>query len=252
MSGVCVITGGARGIGRATALQAAREGFAVAVNYLGREDAAAAVVDSIRGHGGRAIAIQGDIANERDVIRVFEQAEQALGPITGLVNSAGIAHHNTCADFDASQLAQMMSINVIGLMLCCREGVRRMASDRGGQGGSIVSVSSMAATIGGRPGASSYAASKAAVDSFTTGLAKEVAAKGIRVNAVRPGFTLTDMTRGVSNNPQRLAGLTRTIPQNRAGEPEEVAQAICFLLSSAASYISGAHLDVSGGGFVIG
>ena len=252
MSGVCVITGGARGIGRATALQAAREGFAVAVNYLGREDAAAEVVESIRRQGGRAIAIQGDVANEQDVILVFEQAEQALGPITGLVNSAGIAHHNACADFDAGQLAQMMNINVIGLMLCCREGVRRMAADRGGRGGSIVSVSSMAATIGGRPGASSYAASKAAVDSFTTGLAREVAAKGIRVNAVRPGFTLTDMTSGVSNNPQRLAALTRTIPQNRAGEPEEVAQAICFLLSSQASYISGAHLDVSGGGFVIG
>lgn len=252
MPGVCVITGGARGIGRATAWRAAVDGFAVAVNYLGREDSALEVVEHIRQHGGRAVAIQANVAIERDVVRLFEEAERALGPLNGLVNSAGIAHHNTCADFNAGQLAEMMNVNIIGLMLCCRQAVRRMATDRGGQGGSIVNVSSMAATIGGRPGASSYAASKAAVDSFTTGLAKEVAAKGIRVSAVRPGFTLTDMTAGVSGNPERLAALTRTIAQNRAGEPEEIAQAICFLLSPAASYISGAHLDISGGGFVIG
>jgi NAD(P)-dependent dehydrogenase (short-subunit alcohol dehydrogenase family) len=146
----------------------------------------------------------------------------------------------------------MMDLNVVGLMLCCREAARRMALSRGGQGGAIVNVSSMAATIGGRPGASAYAASKAAVDVFTTGLAKELAPEGIRVNAVRPGMTLTDMTADVQADPVRLRAVAATIPMQRCGEPEEIAAAILFLLSDAASYVSGTHLNASGGGFLVG
>jgi NAD(P)-dependent dehydrogenase (short-subunit alcohol dehydrogenase family) len=253
MSGTCIVTGGARGIGRATALLAAERGYRVVVNYRERADAASAVVEAIQSGGGQAVAVGADVAVEADIVRLFGTAEDTLGgPVTALVNSAGIGYGSPCVAFERDPIARMMELNVVGLMLCCREAARRMALSRGGQGGAIVNVSSMAATIGGRPGASAYAASKAAVDVFTTGLAKELAPEGIRVNAVRPGMTLTDMTADVQADPARLRAVAATIPMQRCGEPEEVAAAILFLLSDAASYVSGTHLNASGGGFLVG
>ncbi len=251
MSKVCLITGGARGIGRETARMAAAAGWDVAVSFRERSDAADAVVAAITTAGGRAIAVRGDVAQERDVISMFETAERALGPITGLVNAAGISLHNRVEAIQARDLERMFAVNVIGLMLCCREAARRMSTARGGHGGAIVNVSSMAATIGGRPEASTYAASKGAVDVFTTGFAKEVAAEGIRVNVVRPGVTDTEMIEPIRQGPRR-AQIEATIPMQRYGSPGEVAAAIVWLLSDAAAYVTGAHLNVSGGGFHVG
>ncbi len=251
MGGVCVITGGSRGIGRATAGLAAAAGHAVAVNYRNDEAAAAAVVQGIERAGGRAVAIRADVASPSDIVRLFEEAERALGPVTALVNSAGISHHGRVAELEAEGLRRLMAVNVVGLMLCCREAVRRMSTAAGGTGGAIVNVSSMAATIGGRPGASAYAASKAAVDAFTTGLAKEVAAEGIRVNVVRPGVTLTDMTSAVRDDPELRRSIAASIAMQRVAEPEEVAEAIVWLLSDKASFVAGSHLNVGGGGFLV-
>ncbi|HET6522662.1 MAG TPA: SDR family oxidoreductase [Geminicoccaceae bacterium] len=252
MAGVVLVTGGARGIGRATALLAAEAGFAVAVHYRERADEAGAVGAEIERAGGRAAAVRGDVAEGADVERLFAEAEAALGPLTALVNSAGIGVHSRAADFEADALTRLMAVNVVGTMLCCREAVRRMSTALGGRGGAIVNVSSMAATIGGRPGASAYAASKAAVDAFTVGLAREVAAEGIRVNAVRPGVTLTDMTDALRRDPDLRARVEASIPMRRAAEAREIAEAIVWLLSDRASFVSGARIDVSGGGFVIG
>ncbi len=248
MTSVCLITGGARGIGAATARLVARDGVAVAIGYRDRADAALALAAEIEAAGGRAAPVRGDVAQEADVIALFDAAEKALGPVDGLVNSAGISMRSRVRDLERGGLERLMAVNVIGLMLCCREAVRRMPEG----GGAIVNVSSMAATIGGRAGASAYAASKAAVDAFTTGLAREVAKSGIRVNAVRPGMTRTDMTSGQLGDPRIEAGLASTIAMHRVGEAGEIAEAIRWLLSPAASFISGAHLDASGGGFVIG
>ncbi len=248
MSNVCLITGGARGIGAATARLVARDGMAVAVGYRDRADAAEALVAEIVAAGGRAAPVKGDVAREADVIAMFDAAEQALGPVDRLVNSAGISIKSAVQDFSAGDLERLMAVNVIGLMLCCREAARRMPES----GGAIVNISSMAATIGGRTGASAYAASKAAVDVFTTGFAKEVAKRRIRVNAVRPGMTRTDMTAGQLGDPKIEARLASTIPMHRVGEATEIAEAVRWLLSPAASFISGAHINASGGGFVIG
>lgn len=248
MPGVCLITGGARGIGAATARLVAADGLAVAIGCRERIDAAQALVAEIEAAGGRAVAVHGDVAHEADIIGMFEAAEQALGPVTHLVNAAGISLSATVEHFDAAAIARLMAVNVTGLMLCCREAVRRMPEG----GGAIVNVSSMAATIGGRPRASVYAASKAAVDAFTTGLAKELAARGIRVNAVRPGMIRTDMTKDRLDDPTTAAAIAGTIPMQRVGEAEEIAEAIRWLLSPAASFVSGAHLNAGGGGFVIG
>jgi NAD(P)-dependent dehydrogenase (short-subunit alcohol dehydrogenase family) len=250
---VLLITGGSRGIGAATARLAAAQGFSVAVNYRGARAAAEQVVADIVVAGGNACALQADVADEADVRRLFAEVDGRLGTLTALVNSAGVdGNRGAVADLAADVLTRLFAVNVIGTMLCCREGVRRMSTRRGGAGGAIVNVSSMAATIGGRAGASDYAASKAAVDVFTVGLAKEVAAQGIRVNAVRPGMTSTDMTDPVLSNPARLADITTTIPMQRIASPEEIARPILWLLSDAASFMSGACVDVSGGGFVIG
>ena len=182
---------------------------------------------------------------------MFDQAVERLGPLTALVNSAGVSGHSRVVDFDAGSLETLMRVNVIGTMLCCREAGRRMSTARGGAGGAVVNISSMAATIGGRPGSAHYAASKAAVDVFTVGFAKEVANQGIRVNAVRPGATLTDMTASLRD--ADLAGkVAATIPMNRIAEAAEVAAPVLWLLSPEASFVSGCRLDVSGGGFVIG
>lgn len=248
-----LITGGSRGIGAATARAAAAAGHAVAVNYERREDAAEAVVADIVAAGGRACAVAGDVADEGAVERMFETAQSRLGPVTGLVNSAGISGNGSAAaDFDAATLERLFAVNVVGTMLCCREAVRRMSTRRGGAGGAIVNVSSMAATIGGRAGASDYASSKAAVDAFTVGLAKEVAAEGIRVNALRPGMTLTDMTDDLRDDPRQHARIAATIPMGRVASADEIARPIVWLLSPDASFISGARLDASGGGFLIG
>jgi NAD(P)-dependent dehydrogenase (short-subunit alcohol dehydrogenase family) len=249
---VCLVTGGARGIGRATCVALARDGWDVVVHGRERRDAAEAVAAEVRGLGRRAAVVLGDVAREADVVAMTEAAVRALGRLDGLVGSAGIGLQARCEAYEAAALERLLAVNVTGLMLGCREAVRRMARSRGGSGGAIVAVSSMAATIGGRPGAAAYAASKGAVDVFAQGLAKEVAAEGIRVNVVRPGVTLTDMTAAVRDDPARLAAVAATIPMGRAGQPEEVAEAIAWLMSERASFVTGAHVNVGGGGFVVG
>lgn len=245
-----LITGGSRGIGAATARIAARKGYAVAINYRAEADQAQALVDEIESQGGRAIAVQADVASEQEVEAMFRKAD-SLGPLTALVNSAGITYTAETAEFESAGLERLLMINVVGTMLCCREAVRRMSTRTGGKGGSIVNVSSMAAVIGGRAGRSAYAASKGAVDSFTKGLAKEVGREGIRVNALRPGMTMTDMTDAVRSNPEMRAQVSATIAMNRCAEAEEMAHPILWLLSDEASFVSGALLDGSGGGFMV-
>jgi NAD(P)-dependent dehydrogenase (short-subunit alcohol dehydrogenase family) len=253
MNKTILITGGASGIGAATARLAAAAGYHVAINYRSRADEAAALVGEIERGGGRAVAIAADVAKPADIARLFAETERALGAVSALVNSAGIGGAAAAvADFDAAELERMFAINVVGLMLCCREAARRMSTRRGGAGGAIVNVSSMAGTIGGRAGKSHYAASKAAVDAFTVGFAKEVAAEGIRVNAIRPGVVRTDMTAESLAQPARRADIEATIPMRRPGDADEIARPILWLLSDEASFISGARLDASGGGFVIG
>lgn len=251
MDEVLLITGGARGIGAATARLAAARGYAVAVNYRERGDAAEALVGEIERAGGRAIAVQADVGREADIVRMFEEVDARLGRLTHLVNSAGVngGPLKTVAELDGTMLQELMAVNVVGLMLCCREAVRRMSTARGGRGGAIVNVGSMASAVGGRQGRTAYAGSKGAVDSFTIGLAKEVAREGIRANVLRPGMTRSDMTERVHGDPERLARTAATIAMNRIAEPEEMARAILWLLSDEASFISGALLDASGGGF---
>jgi NAD(P)-dependent dehydrogenase (short-subunit alcohol dehydrogenase family) len=250
--GVFLVTGGARGIGAATCRRAAQAGHAVAVNYRAGTAAADRIVDEIRSAGGQAMAIQGDVGDEADVVAMFDAVTAALGVPTGLVNSAGVTNgHMPVADLDPVALESLLRTNVIGTMLCCREATRRMSTARGGAGGAIVNISSMAATIGGRPGNSAYAASKAAVDCFTVGFAKEVGPEGIRVNAVRPGVTITDMTSAVRDDPDVRRSIEATIGMRRTAAADEIAAPVLWLLSDEASFVSGCLLDASGGGFVI-
>lgn len=253
MTKVLLVSGGARGIGAATARLAGAERYAVAVNYRERADAAAEVVEGIEQAGGRALAVQADMASEADIVRMFEEVREQFGPVTHLVNNAGIngGPPGPVAAFEAAALEHLMRVNVIGLMLCCREAVKQMSTERGGQGGVIVNVSSMAATIGGRGGRTAYAASKGAVDSFTIGFAREVARQGIRVNVLRPGMTRSPMTAPVHDDPSRLERVRQSIAMGRTAEAEEMARPILFLLSEAASFVSGAHLNASGGGYMI-
>ena len=199
------------------------------------------------------MAVQADVASQEQVEAMFREVD-AFGPLAALVNSAGItvAAQTKVADLEQVSLERMLAVNVIGTMLCCREAVRRMSTRFGGEGGAIVNVSSMAAAIGGRPGRTAYAASKGAIDSFTIGFAREVGREGIRVNVLRPGMTMTDMTDAVRRDPDLRARTAATIAMNRCAEPEEMAQPILWLLSEQASFISGALLDGSGGGFMIG
>jgi NAD(P)-dependent dehydrogenase (short-subunit alcohol dehydrogenase family) len=253
MAGTVLITGGSRGIGAATARLAVRHGYAVAIAYRAETRSAEALVHDLLGEGGQAIAIRADVAQQDQVRRLFHEVDERLGRLSALVNAAGITGGpaTKVADLEQAVLERLLAVNVIGTMLCCREAVRRMARAHGGAGGAIVNVSSMAAAIGGRPGRSAYAASKAAVDSFTIGLAKEVAQDGIRVNAIRPGMTLTDMTDAVRRDLELRTRIAATIAMNRCAETEEIAQPILWLLSEEASFVSGAVLDASGGGFVL-
>ena len=252
MSKVILVTGGSRGIGAATCIRAAEAGYDVAVNYRKDGETAQKLVAQIKASGSKAVAVQADVGNEDDVMRMFEDVTTQLGHITALVNSAGVGGENMrVTEFKRKTLELLMQINVVGTMLCCREASRRMSTDSAGKGGAIVNVSSMAGTIGGRPGNSAYAASKAAVDSFSIGFAKEVGAQGIRVNTVRPGVTLTDMTSNVRDDAIMRRTIESTIAMNRTANADEMAAPIIWLLSEEASFISGACLDASGGGFLI-
>lgn len=247
MQKVLLITGASRGIGAATARLAAARGWAVAVNYHRQRDAAQAVVDAIRADGGRAVALAGDVASEADVQRLFADTEAALGPLSALVNNAGVlAPQMPLADMDVARWQRMLATNVLGPLLCCREAVRRLSTRLGGQGGVIVNVSSAAARLGSPGEYVDYAASKGALDTLTLGLAKEVAAEGIRVNGVRPGFIYTDM-HADGGEPGRVDRVKAGIPMQRGGQPEEVAAAILWLLSDEASFTTGHLLDVAGG-----
>ena len=251
MSKTLLITGGASGIGAATAYRATDRGYKVAINYRSRDAQAKAIVADIEARGGRAVALPGDMAQEADIVRLFEETERALGPITHLVNSAGInGRRGRVDEYDAAALANLFATNVTGLMLCCREAARRMSTKHGGKGGAIVNVSSMAATRGGRLGSSAYAASKGAVDAFTKGFAREVAAEGIRVNSLRPGMALTEMTEARLKDQAFRTHIETSIPMRRVGQSHEIAEAILWLLSDEASFITGAMLDAAGGGYI--
>ena len=244
---VLLITGGSRGIGAATALLAAGRGYAVAVNYAANSLAADDVVRAIRAGGGTAIAVQADVGDEAQVMAMFEKIDAKLGRLDALVNNAGVVDVKARVDeMSVARLERMFRINVVGSFVCAREAVRRMSTKHGGAGGAIVNVSSVAARVGGPGEYVDYAASKGAIDSFTLGLAKEVADEGIRVNAVRPGLVDTDI-HASGGLPDRARDLTPQIPMQRPGTAEEVAQSIVWLMGNASSYTTGALLDVSGG-----
>jgi len=244
---VLLVTGGSRGIGAATALQAARLGYAVAVNYTAQRPAADQVVRQIRAGGGSAIAVQADVADERQVLSMFEEVDAKLGPLTALVNSAGVVDITQRVDEQSlARWRRMFEINVFGTMLCAREAVRRMSARHGGAGGAIVNVSSVAATLGAAGQYVDYAAAKGAVDVFTVGLAREVAAEGVRVNAVRPGVIDTEI-HASGGQPGRAQRLAPQIPMQRPGTAQEIAHAIVWLLSDEASYATGSILDLTGG-----
>ena len=247
MSKVLLITGGSRGIGAATALLAAQAGYAVAVNYTANSLAADEVVRQIREAGGTAITVRADVAIEADVLAMFKKVDAKLGRLTALVNNAGVVDVASRVDaMSAARLQRMFAINVFGSFACAREAVKRMSQRYGGGGGSIVNVSSAAARIGSPGQYVDYASAKGAIDTFTIGLAKEVAAEGIRVNAVRPGIIETDI-HASGGLPHRARDLAPHVPLQRAGTAAEVAEAIVWLLSEKSSYTTGSIIDVAGG-----
>ena len=244
---VAIVTGASRGIGAATARLAALQGYAVCVNYRVDRASAERVVREIVAHGGRAIAVAADVASEQDVARLFSTVDNELGLVTALVNNAGILERQMRVDaMDAARISRVLATNVTGTLLCAREAVRRMSTARGGHGGSIVNVSSMASRLGSPGEYVDYAASKGAVDALTIGLAQEVAQEGIRVNAVRPGVIYTEI-HASGGEPGRVERVKGAVPMRRGGQPDEVARAILWLLSDAASYSTGTFIDVSGG-----
>jgi NAD(P)-dependent dehydrogenase (short-subunit alcohol dehydrogenase family) len=247
MGKVVIVTGGSRGIGAATCRLAAERGYAVCVSYVRNAEAADAVAADCRRAGGKAIAAQADVAVEADVVRLFEAVDRGLGRVAALVNNAGVLERQMrVEDMDAARIARVLAANVIGSFLCCREAVRRMSTKRGGAGGAIVNVSSVAARVGSPGEYVDYAAAKGAIDSLTLGLSKEVAEEGIRVNAVRPGFIYTDI-HASGGEPGRVDRVKALVPMKRGGQPEEVAAAILWLLSDEASYATGAFIDLAGG-----
>jgi len=247
MSGVAIVTGSGRGIGAATAKLAARRGYAVCVNYLKNAERAEAVTADIRAAGGKAIMVQADTANEAEVIRLFERVDAELGPLTALVNNAGITGRAGRLDsFDAATMRRVLDVNVTGAMLCAQQAVKRMSTKTGGTGGSIVNVSSLAATLGGANQWVPYAAAKGAINSLTVGLAKEVAAEGIRVNAISPGLINTEI-HAEAGLGERLQKVMPMVPMGRLGTAEECAEAILWLMSGEAAYMIGSILTISGG-----
>ena len=247
MEQVLLITGGSRGIGAATALLAARQGYAVAVNYTVNSLAADEVVRQIRASGGMAVTVQADVSKEADVLAMFKKVDAKLGRLTALVNNAGVV--DTASRVDAmslERLQRMFAINVFASFVCAREAIKRMSTQHGGTGGAIVNVSSAASRLGSPGQYVDYAAAKGAIDTFTIGLAKEVASEGIRVNAVRPGIIETDI-HASGGLPDRARDVAPQVPMQRAGSAEEVAESIVWLLGESSSYTTGALLDVTGG-----
>lgn len=244
---IALVSGASRGIGRATARLLAQEGYTVAVNYHRQRDAADEVVAEILARGGKAFAVQADISDESQVEAMFARIDEEGLPLTALVNNAGILFQQSRVEaLSAARINQVLATNVTGYFLCCREAVKRMSTQYGGQGGAIVNVSSAAARLGSPGEYVDYAASKGAVDTLTTGLSLEVAASGIRVNGVRPGFIYTEM-HASGGEPGRVDRVSSAIPMQRGGQPEEVAQAIAWLLSDRASYVTGSFIDLAGG-----
>jgi NAD(P)-dependent dehydrogenase (short-subunit alcohol dehydrogenase family) len=244
---IVLVTGGSRGIGAAIARLAAARGYAVAVNYRSRRDAAEAVVAAIVAAGGRAVALQADVAIEADVVDLFAACDRELGPVTALVNNAGILETQMRVEaMDAARITRILATNVVGAFLCAREAVRRMSTRQGGRGGAIVNVSSGAARLGSPGEYVDYAASKGAIDTFTIGLAQEAAPDGIRVNAVRPGVIYTEM-HASGGEPGRVDRVKALVPLRRGGQPEEVAHAVLWLLSDEAGFTTGSFIDVTGG-----
>jgi len=242
-----IVTGGGRGIGAATAIALGARGYNVAVNFAANETAAARVAEQLAALGAKAIAIRGDVSRESDVLRLFETAERTLGPVRALVNNAAITGGFARVDsVESAVLTRVLAVNVAGTILCGREAVKRMSTRHGGRGGAIVNISSLITRTGGAGEWVHYAASKGAVNSFTTGLAREVAAEGIRVNAVAPGLIDTDL-HAANGAPDRLERMTPSIPMQRPGTAEEVAEGVVWLLSDAASYVNGAILEIGGG-----
>lgn len=242
-----LVTGGGRGIGASVCRLAAAAGYRVAVNFNSDQASAEAVVRTINGSGGEALAIRADVSEEGDILAMFETIDRRFGRLSGLVNNAGVVDRKARLDeMSAGRLSRMMAINVVGPLLCAREAVKRMSTRHGGKGGAIVNISSVAAVLGSPAEYVDYAASKGAIDTFTVGLAREVAMEGIRVNCVRPGTIDTDI-HASGGQPDRARRVAPSIPMQRPGRPDEIAHAVMWLLSNEASYTTGAILDISGG-----